>query len=174
MKQQQNHQLYGSINEDTFADEETALVPRVDEEEKLYARGHTSRKYGLKSVFVALATIAAFAFLALSGASPLRGSSAATGGGVAGGPPIFDWKAYGANIKEYWAEKKADWSKKLADMKDMVCFWSKCRSACLSIICLSIILVHFLKNFTRTPLCQQRKTQWIPSGTPPCLTLQMC
>jgi hypothetical protein len=125
MTQQQNHHRYGSINEDIPADEETALVPRADnDEESLYVRVPTYRKlYGLKSLLVAVATVAAFAFLAIAGVPPLRGTaSAATGSDDAGssGPPIFDWKAYGANIKQYWAEKKADWSKKIAEMKETV------------------------------------------------------
>jgi hypothetical protein len=121
MTQKQNHPQYGSVDQDTLVDEETPLVPRADDEEILYVRASTSSKYGLKSLLVAVATIAALAFLALSGDSPLKGISAADGGsGSAGGPPLFDWKAYGANIKEYWAEKKAEWSKNMADLKDKV------------------------------------------------------
>jgi hypothetical protein len=117
----QQQQQYGSINEDALVDEETALVPRDEKEEDIYASPRSvSRKYGLKSLIVTVATVAAFAFLAFSGESPLQATASAKGDGGAGGAPMFDWKAYGANIKSFWADKKADWSAKNAELKAKV------------------------------------------------------
>ncbi|KAG7358837.1 hypothetical protein IV203_015426 [Nitzschia inconspicua] len=112
MKQQQQ---YGSMSDDTIADEETALVSRDDPQEDLYSPPPAASKKYRKSLLVVLATVAVFAFLALSGASPLQATASAKGD-AAGGPPMFDWKAYGANIKKYWADKKAEWSAQKVDL----------------------------------------------------------
>ena len=97
---------YGSI----AADEETALIEReggvINEEEELYAAPQRPRPRG-KGLFMTLVAVAVFAVLAFSGASPVSAVAKSSGGGGAPGAPPFDWKAYGANIKKFWADQKA-------------------------------------------------------------------
>jgi negative regulator of sigma E activity len=106
------NQFYGSVT--VGADEETALIARNnndsnnqtnDAEEDLYVPRSSWKKYGLKTILVTLAMVAACAVLAVSlGVSPLNTQA----GAAAGGPPApaFDWKAWGADLKKFWADKK--------------------------------------------------------------------
>ncbi|KAL3895186.1 MAG: hypothetical protein SGARI_007521, partial [Bacillariaceae sp.] len=98
---------YGSI---PAADEETALITRkggiIHEEEEFSVTQQPKRKYG-KGILMTLVAVAVFAVLAFSDVSPVNAMAKSSGGGgAAPGAPPFDWKAYGANIKKFWADQK--------------------------------------------------------------------
>mmetsp|Transcript_22168 Transcript_22168/g.35726 ORF Transcript_22168/g.35726 Transcript_22168/m.35726 type:complete len:177 (+) Transcript_22168:153-683(+) len=109
MKQEE----YGSINEDTLADEETALIAGKEEKEEANVVSSHPKKYGSKSIIAFLAVAAAVVALMYSGVSPFNASASA--GGAA--PAPFDWKAYGHDIKAFWAKKKAAWHEQKAELK---------------------------------------------------------
>ena len=98
---------YGSIP--AADDEETALITReggvINEDEDLYA-AQPPRKNG-KGILMTLVAVAVFAVLAFSDVSPVSAMAKSSGKGGAPGAPPFDWKAYGANIKKFWADQKA-------------------------------------------------------------------
>jgi hypothetical protein len=102
MKQQ--HQLYGSIipDEDISADEETALIVKKKSTSNISERRNSSSPSYYKMVFVTLALVAAV--LAWMSYPAWKAEASVSGAPPA---PAFDWKAWGSDIKQFWAEKKA-------------------------------------------------------------------
>lgn len=81
----------------------------------VYANSSASASQNKKSwqrLFVVCAALAVVACFVVGPVSPLGAAQGKVGGPW--GPPtagasgaMFDWKAYGQSIKQYWAEKKA-------------------------------------------------------------------
>ena len=112
---------YGSI-----ATEDAPLIARTDSgdveedgspmtdnnvEVGVYNNNNSNNKKSYQRLFVFCATLAVVACFVAGPVSPFSAAQGKAGGPWgpptgAGGAP-FDWKAYGASIKKYWADKKA-------------------------------------------------------------------